>query len=262
MEHNTKDSIKEVKFTKKPQGKLAYVLLSVGFSSVALSLFHNNSILALIGIAFIFWGGIFLYIRPKKYLRKDLFDYTLINEIKNINTIVNVLNLNGTPTYISPPSLTGFNKVIMVITKEQSNIFANEDVDLDELRLDDEILTLTPSGLGFIQFIEKEYNLVVSAVDLDYVNSTISKILIEDLEFCKSFQLSNSNGSIEISLTESVFDNIMLDILTEKQVTVIDDPVSSIFACIIALITKKPVTVDQVQYYENEKNLKLKYSLL
>ena len=61
-----------IRSRSSPSGRIALLLFLLGLFSIALSVDLTHELLAYVGSALILWGGLLYYIRPTKFVRRDV----------------------------------------------------------------------------------------------------------------------------------------------------------------------------------------------
>jgi len=220
----------------KPRGKFAYILIVVGSLIFALSLDYSHSLAAFLSLALIFWGILFLYVKPADFIRQDLLLSVLKETSLFYSQLFTSIKNEGTPYYYSPKTLSDFTNVHLIILKDKNK-------PIDNNLLNNEYIRMTPLGLELSNLIEEESKLNFATSDLENVFLAISKILIDDIEIIKKFEPKIDGNTIIIKIMESI-----LKSKKNKEPQILDYLNSSI-ACAIAKSTHKPVIIKDV-YYE------------
>jgi hypothetical protein len=163
------------KLKRKPEGKIGYLLLALGLLLIALAIYYTHNVSAFIGIALTFWGVLLLYIRPTKFIRKEILDATTIESIKNTHKLLEELGYRGNPTYISPRTLTGLRTAVICVTRtEKSPLPSDEELSREETILaNQDAIKITPPGLGLSHLLENELKTNFSTVNLEYLQNNL-----------------------------------------------------------------------------------------
>lgn len=156
------------RLNRKPDAKTGYLLLLIGLVFISLAVVYSHNVSAFIGIALTFWGALLFYIRPTRFIKKELLDSTIIDPIQNIHKLLDELEFNGTPIYISPGTLRGLLSSTVFIPKtDQYSIPSDDQLSQEEAFLKNlQGIKLTPPGLGLSKLLEKELKTNFSTVDL------------------------------------------------------------------------------------------------
>jgi hypothetical protein len=251
------------KIKRKPEGKIGYLLLTLGLLLIALAIYYSHNVSAFIGIALTFWGALLLYIRPTKFIRKEILDATTIEPIKFAPKLLEELDYRGTPTYISPRTLTGLRTATICVTKtEKSPLPTDEELSKEETMLTNpDAIKMTPPGLGLSNLIEKELKTNFSTVDLEYLQNNLEKALVEGLEIAESFEMEVTQPTIQVKLKNTIYDTIIDSIKDSEKQQRIGDPMSSAIACILARSTHQPITIEKIERNPKEKTTQITYKV-
>jgi len=243
---------------KKPRNNIGYVILFGGALLVLNAIYYSSEISAYVGIALLFWGAIILYVSPDEYVRKRILDVSVIESIFFIDKILKELKYSGDPLYISPKSLWGLRNSTIIVPKNElhqipsDDLMSNEDISI----LEDGVIKVNPPGLGLSKYIEDEMKIDFSSTDLMNLQSNLGNMLVNDLGLVKTFQISISERLISIEMTESLFFEILSDLIKFDNLKHIGGPLVSALACIVARSTRKPVFIQDISVNHNEKSIK------
>lgn len=138
------------KVKRKPSGTIGYILLFLSGIMLAIAVVLSNYISSLIGIALLFWGTILLYIRPTKYIKKEILDASSVEPIKQMFELTSRLGFNGRPFYISQRTSKGVHDVDLVVPKNQPIELINEADISSALTSSSDFLVIAPPGRVFL----------------------------------------------------------------------------------------------------------------
>ena len=143
---------------RKPRGIVGYPIFLLGLLMIALAVFYSHMVSAFIGISLTFWGALFFYIRPTRFIRKEILTTTIVEPLKYTYKLLDELEFKGIPKYISPGTLRSLRSATVYIPK--SNLAPTP---TDKELINDEAIIeippaikLTPPGLGLSKLLEKE----------------------------------------------------------------------------------------------------------
>ncbi len=248
---------------KKPQGQIAYILFTLGLIFLALALVHTNTISAFIGIALTFWGALLLYIRPTKFIRQEILATSIVEPLMLINRILSELDYQGTPTFISPGTLGSLQNVFLYIPKSGSlQIPKDEDIPGEKIFYDDPpSIKITPSGFQLSKLLEADLRTNFNSVDMEYLNNNLGKAIVDGFELTKSFEMEYDTSSVQVTMKETIFDELIDLLNKEKNPVLVGDPITSAIACILALMTRNPVKIASLEYDKTSKTLNVAYEI-
>lgn len=250
------------KLKRKPEGKIGYILLALGFTLTALAVYYSHNVSAFIGIALIFWGALLLYIRPTRFIRKEILDTTITEPLDSYHKLIEELGYAGTPQYISPSTLWGLRNTVIYIPKSnQTQTPTDEQLSNEEVLIKNpHAIKLTPPGQGLFRLIENELKTNFSTVDLEYLQYNLEKALVEGLEIAEAFQMEPTESTVHVEIKGTVFHKTIQELNKTKQH--IGDPLNSAIACILARSTRRPVIIENIQIEPREKTIKTDFKLL
>jgi len=251
------------KLRRKPEGKIGYLLLLLGLTLITLAVVYSHNVSAFIGIALTFWGALLLYIRPTQFIRKDILDSTIIEQLKYINKLLDELNYTGTPTYISPGTLSGLRTATIYITESApSTTPTDEELSNEDIFLQNpQIIKITPPGLGLSRLLEDELKTNFSTVNLEYLQNNIEKAIVEGLEIAEAFEMEVSEPTVQVKLKNTIFDTIIKELNETENQRLIGDPLSSAIACVLARSTRCPITIEKIEKQPKQKTTQITFKI-
>lgn len=249
------------KLRRKPEGKIGYLLLVLGLALISLAIYYEHNVSAFIGIALTFWGALLLYIRPTRFIRKEILDSTIVDPLKYNHGLLDELEFEGTPVYISPGTLRGLRSATVYIPKrDRSPTPSEEELSKEGAFVEKpQAVKLTPPGLGLSRLLEEELNTNFSAVDLEYLQYNLEKALVEGLEIVEAFEMETSESTVQMEVRGSIFDDIIEELEAFEAKRRIGDPLTSAIACILARATRRPIIIEKVERDPGKKSTKIIY---
>lgn len=246
------------KLKKKPEGKIGYVLLLIGFTLILFSIIYSNSISAFIGISLIFWGSLLSFIRPTKFVRKEILEASAIDQIRTIENIVDKLGFKGTPVYFSPRTMSGLRKVSLFIPKNDLPVISLDDLSLEgDTIINDEFIKMVSPGQTLSETMENELRTNFSILAIEDLGGSLRKI-IDGLEIAANFNMELSDQEIKIEVKESIFYDIEEE-LGKTRAILIGDPLISAIACALTRSTGLAITIDNINLEPKTRSLTAVY---
>jgi len=264
LERQKKEMLAELRrLRRKPQGMAGYLLLILGLLLIAVAVVYSHNVSAFIGIALTFWGALLFYIRPTRFIRKDILDSTIVEPIKYIHKLLDELEFNGTPTYISPGTLLGLRSATMYISKsDHPSRPSDEQLSNDGVLMENpDAIKLTPPGLGLSRLLEEELKTNFSTVDLEYLKYNLEKALVEGLEIAEAFEMEVLDPIVRVGIRGSIFDEILDELDELGNHRRIGDPLSSAIACILARSTRRPIVIIKVEREPDKKSIQVEFKI-
>jgi hypothetical protein len=237
------------KLKRKPEGKIGYVLLALGSILLGLAIVYSHNVAAFIGIALVFWGALLLYVRPTRFIRREILDSTVLDPILSMQKSFEEMDFKGTPRHVSPATISGMRGAVLLIPKsDETELPTDEQLSLDVTVIaNPSAVKLTPPGLGLSRLIESELRTNFSVVDLGYLQNSLEKAIVEGLEIADDFEMEINEPNIVIKVRGSVFYDVAEALNRKEGGTKFGDPLSSAMACILARSTRRPVVIEKIE---------------
>ena len=264
LERDKQELLRELRRLKrKPEGKIGYLLLALGLTLLTLAVYYSHNVSAFIGIALTFWGALLLYIRPIKFIRKEILD-TTTQPLETYHKLIEELGYEGTPQHISPSTLWGLRNTVIYISKTDNTTKpTDEQLAADETLIHNpQALKLTPPGQNLSRLIEEELKTNFSTVNLEYLQYNLEKALVEGLEIAETFQMEPSESTVHVEMKGAIFYDTIQKQSESKKTRQIGDHLNSAIACILARSTRKPVIIENIQTEPRERIIKTDFKLL
>ncbi len=219
-----------------------------------LSIIFTSSILAYVGLGLTFWGVLLLFMRSVRYVKGDLLDATTISSLATIDKIITDLNYRGKGIYLPPRKLKELKEGRLFISaKEETVVPAVEELSQEKAFINPHGLYLTPLGQGLVNLFEKELGTELFKTDLDYLQSNLPKLLIEDLELLKDFDMTVNGNMIHVRMSGSVYSNLCDEVRKLTNIcSHIGCPICSAIACTLARVTGRAVTIEKNEFHPDD----------
>ena len=254
---------------RNPSETVAYALLLSGTIALITSIVYSSSILAFTGLGLTFWGALFLYIKPTKYVKTSLLDSTAISSLKTIDQIITDLNYKGKPIYI-PPSpketylpahLAGLKEMVIFISAKDSTIMPSiEEMAKKQFMVKNpKGICITPPGSGLVSLFEKELRTDFTKIDLDGLYNSLPTVIMNNLELASNFEIEAEKELIHVKITDSVYKDLYSKEQKLKSVHSIGCPLTSAVACALAITTGKLVTITKSNISTDLKTVEVWY---
>ena len=102
MRRGTKDLKLKRKVERSASSKFTVLFLISGVLSLVFSIYLGSQILALIGLGLVFWGVLFILLKPVNFVEGSLLYNAAFSEYLTIERIINEFNNKGKGYYIPP----------------------------------------------------------------------------------------------------------------------------------------------------------------
>ena len=190
--------------------KLAYVMLSFGLALAVASAVLVSSVLAFLGLGFIFWGALLLYIAPSSHVPLELLTASVSSSLANIEKVIADMKLNGKGVYLAPRYLKNLeSSLVFIPLNAQQNLPTPQEVVEEELHSRNlEGIFLAPPGLALSKLFEDKLGTTFTRVDLNYVAKKLPKLFIEDLEIAENAEVKIEDDEIAVEITNHIFHDV------------------------------------------------------
>jgi hypothetical protein len=242
--------------SKSKQGlsnRIGLIFLFIGALVLIVSYFATSTVLAFIGLGLTFWGGLFLFARPVKFVKSIILDSTAISSYATIDRIAEDLNCHGRPIYVPPypreaylpDYLKGLKEMLVFVPAVDAvTIPPIEEMAKKQFLIKSPKGICVPApGYGIVNLIEKELKGGLGQVDADRLFSSLPTIITTDLELAREFEISKENGLIHVKIIDSVYQGLYSPELDLKSIHSMGCPLTSAVACALAMTTTKLVTI-------------------
>ena len=264
VERDKSELLEELRRLKRRTGLWGgYLLLTFGLILGALAFFYNSDIAAFLGVSMMFWGVLLLYIRPTDLIRKEILDFTVVKPLKQIHKILDELEYNGTPRYVSPSTLLGLETINVYVPKSNNYSKSSDEQIVQEKTFINSppMVKLTPSGLDLSMLLQDDLKTDFSAVDLTYLQENLEKALVEGLQIAEAFQMEVSDSTVLVEIRGTIFDKIIEELNDLESNRHLGDPLSSAIACILARSTRQAIIIEEIQIDKKEDSFKITYRI-
>jgi len=261
-----------LKSKRTPSGKIGFILLAIGALTLVGSVVKTSTVLAFIGLGLTFWGALFLFARPIKFVRSTLLDSTAISSYTTIDRMIQDLNHKGKPIYIPPypkeaylpEYLKGLKEMIVFIPAEDTLAMPT----IEEMMKKQFLLTnpkgmcIAPPGYGLINLFEKELKTEFTQINLERLCSSLPTIIVKNLELAKELEINPENNFIHIKMVDSAYKDLYSIEHGFKSIHLIGCPLASAIACALAKTTAKLVTIVKDAVSPDLKTIEVWYQTL
>lgn len=242
-----------LKSKRKPSGKIGFILLAVGALTLIGSVAKDSQVLAFIGLGLAFWGALFLFTRPIKFVKSTLLDSTAISSYTTIDRIIQDLDYKGRPIYVPPYPKEAYLPEYLKGLKEMTVFIPAEDIlatpTLEEMAKKQFLLKnpkgicIAPPGFGLINLFEKELKTGFTRIDVERLYNSLPTIVIENLELAKELEIKPENSLIHLKMVDSAYKDLYSREKGFKSIHSIGCPLTSAIAGVLAKTTTKLVTI-------------------
>ncbi len=242
-----------IKSRRTPSSRIGFALLIVGALTLGGSMLADSSVLALIGLGLTFWGALFLFARPVRFVTSTILDSTAITTYTTIDRIIEDLGYKAKPTYIPPYPKEAYLPEYMKGLKEMIVFIAADDSaampTLDEMAKKQFLvknpkgICITPPGFGLSNIIEKEIKAGFTSINLERLLNSLPTVVVKNLELAKGFEINRENELIHVKITNSIYKELYSRQQGLRSIHLLGCPLSSAIACAVAQTTGRLTTI-------------------
>lgn len=242
-----------LKTKRVPSGKIGFILLAVGALTLAGSVLGTSTVLAFIGLGLTFWGALFLFARPIKFVRSTLLDSTAISSYTTLDRMTQDLNYKGKPIYIPPYPKKAYLPEYLKGLKEMIVFIPANDIltmpTIEEMAKKQFLLKnpkgicIAPPGYGLVNLFEKELKTDFTQIDLERLYSSLPTIIVKNLELAEELEINPENDLTHTKIVDSAYKDLYSLERSLKSIHSIGCPLTSAIACALAKTIAKPVTI-------------------
>ena len=269
-------NLRDKPWTKgQPIRLIGWIFLAFGILVLASSVLFSSTILAFIGLGFAFWGPLLLYVSPEKYIRKTLFESSLIPYLECLNQIITEMKYLGNGVYLPPKYLKDFDKCKILISKSKDFTLPSPEIIQKKsnnifLR-NPKALLLYPHGLSLTELFEKKLGTSFTRVNFEYLQQNLPKLLVQDLEIAEDLQIEKENSllptskshlnhtgnkeyeTFNVRITNSIYEEASRRLDFSDIYGKFGSPLCSAIACSFAKAVGKAIIIKEVNFSSNGK---------
>ena len=181
--------------------------MMLGTFCIILSAFYASSYLAIIGVSFIFWGGILMYVTPSKHVPITFLTASTAASASNIERLLTELKSNEKGIYLAPKNLQDAESSLIYVPKAKNqNLPSPQETQTTSIfRAKQDSLFLTPPGFALVKLFEGKLGNSFTKISLKDLQKTLSKLLIEDFGIAENIELQIQKSKITVEIKGSIF---------------------------------------------------------
>lgn len=254
-----------------PSGKIGAAFIIPGALSLFFSIIKNSNILAFIGLGLTFWGALFFFIRPARYVQSSLLDSTAISTYTTIDRIVKDLKFKGKSYYIPPypkeiylpEYLKGLKDPVVFIPANSGSMPSIEELAKSKFILKNPNgICIAPPGLGLLTRFENELGKDLTKLQLDELQEGLPTIILENLHLAKNIEMKMIEDNFYVKISDSTYKNLYSPEKNLKSIHFLGCPLVSSIACAIAKVTGKIATIQEDKISPDTLTIEVWYRLV
>jgi len=236
-------------------GRIGAAFLIPGVLMLILSIVKESQILAFIGLSLTFWGALFLFIKPIRYVKGELLHLASLSSYSTIDRIIRDLKLKGKSYYLPPypkdvylpEYLKGLKEMTVFISANKSSSMPSiEEIAKSKFLLKNPSgICIPPPGLGVLIQFEKELTTDLAKMELDAFLRILPSLVTENIHLAKKVDIEEEDEKLRLKILGSIYSNLYNIKEGLKSVHLLGCPLVSAIACAIAKSSGKVVTIEK-----------------
>jgi hypothetical protein len=237
--------------------RIAIVFIVLGAISLVFSVYHyqESQILAFIGLGLAFWGVLFLFLRPVKYVKGSLLASAATSEYLTINEMIKKFQYKANAYYVPPfPNKGQFPEHLKDLKEPVVFISAENETEKPSIEKGTErnfLLTkqkgmfIIPPGLGLLTEMEKKLRLDFTTMKLSDLCEIIPRLIVEEYNLAKAMNITLSGNKVNLRMVDSLYENLYHTKNDTQSISTFGCPIISAVACALAKSSGKLVTIQK-----------------
>ncbi|MEM2971701.1 MAG: hypothetical protein QW270_04685 [Candidatus Bathyarchaeia archaeon] len=254
-----------------PSSKIGLAFIIPGALAIIFAIINSSNTLAFIGLSLTFWGALFFFVRPVRYVQSSLLDSTAISTYTTIDRIVKDLNFKGKSYYIPPypkevylpEYLKGLKDPVVFISADTSGMPPIEELAKSKFLLENPNgICVAPPGLGFLTHFESELRSDFTKFQLDELCESLPPLIVEGLQLAKEMEMKVESNQVYLKMLDSTYKNLYTAEENLKSIHFLGCPIVSAVACAVAKATGKIVTIQRDSVSPDGQTIEVWYSVV
>ncbi|MEM1589711.1 MAG: hypothetical protein QW175_04785 [Candidatus Bathyarchaeia archaeon] len=254
-----------------PSGKIGFAFAIPGILALVAAVLNNSNILAFIGLGLAFWGALFFFVRPVRYVQSSLIDSTALPTYKTIDRIVADLKYKGKSYYIPPypkevylpEYLKGLKDPVVFISADTGGMPSIEELAKSKFLLaNPNGICVAPPGLGILTQLEKELGKDSSKLQLTELCEALPPLVVENLRLVRELKMKVEENTAYLKMLDPVYKSLYAEKEKLRSVHFLGCPLASAIACALAKASGKMVTILKVNTSADGQIIEVRYRMV
>jgi len=122
-------------------------------------------------------------------------------------------------------------------------------------------ICISPPGLGILDQIEREMGKDLASLQLSDLSEVLPPIIVENLQLAKEIEMKAEGNQVYVSMLNPAYRSLYAS-EDLKSIRFLGCPLTSAIACAIAKSTGKIVTVQKIDFSQEDQTVKVQYQIL
>lgn len=186
-------------------------MILAGISALLYSVLFSSLAATFIGLGLIFWGTLFLYIKPERYVQASVLNAITNSSSKTLKQITTNLEYGENLVFLPPKYSKALDTDTMFLSSEEELITSlREELRADQIFVEKpKGIVLNPIGLDLANLCEKKLGKGFSETNFDHIQKNLQKTLIDNLELARNLELNLEGSTIKLTLTGSIYHDLI-----------------------------------------------------
>ena len=260
---NSKKNEIKIKIDTMRTSSLSMIFL--GGAVLIISTAFSSSLLTTVGLGFVIWGIIMIYVRKEDPFKENLLAATVMPSIETLHKVLKDNGYLGSAVYL-PERYSGNAEVRVYVSRQKNSGvplpmwkkileekgFAQRDKT--------EGVLLTPPGADLARIFGEMLHTSFAQVGLPFLQKNLPILFVEELEIAEYFEMKTAGEKICVVVGEST----LVQMLNEKvgEFGKLGCPFSSAIACLLAKAMDRAVVLEESRTSDDKMIVNIEYSLM
>jgi hypothetical protein len=247
---------------------ISKLLIVLGGLLTLLSIVLASSVVALLGLGFIFWGSLLTYVTPRQFVKASVFSATALSLMLALDRMLEKYKKGGKAVYLPPRYFREADATFVLVGSFDISAIPNtEKLRGNELeasllpsRLDQGFLFMPP-GAELLKTFEDALGTSFTKVDIRYIEEHVPKLLVDDLELARRVEVDSEKDRVDVTIENPAYRDMYRAEISDI-IRLLGCPVASSIACALAKASGRPVFIEDYQAQEENNHVVIRYRLL
>jgi hypothetical protein len=239
---------------------VALTLLLFGLIALFASAVYSSYVSAIVGLGLAFWGGLFLLVRPTRYVKLELLTVTSSSLVANFEGILTITESSEKGIYLPPKLLRDSQSSLVFIPANSKEALPGpEEIPDERTSVTSEGLFLTPPGLELSRLFEKKMGKSFAELNFDELATELPR-LFDEMEITKTTDIVVEGESVTVETRNHIFKDLCMETRKFKRTHgAVGCVFSSAIGCALAKTSGRPVTIEAEDLSEDGRTVTMKY---
>lgn len=250
--------------------KVGVAFLISGIFSLIFSVYSESQILAFIGLGLTFWGVLFFFLTPVRYVESSLLESTAVASYSTIDRIIKNFKNTGKSYYIPsypkdvylPDHLKGLKDPVVFISAENSVVIPSIEELAEGKFLAEKTkgILIAPPGLGILFQIEKALSIDYAKMELAELCEVLPRSILENFNLAKDIVVTPKENYVDMKIFGSIYMNLYSAENNLKSIVFLGCPLVSAITCVLAKASGKAVAIEKQRVSPDGLTIEVRYS--